>query len=229
MLILEVETATPRGSVSLVDEKGVILEHDSSGAATHATWLLPAIRDLLEKAGISLEEVDGFAVSAGPGSFTGLRIGLSTIKGLCLATGKPVVAVPTLDAMAELAGSRQQLICPLLDARKKEVYAALYRHLPGEKIRRESRYLVMAPRALAEEIGEAVFFLGNGVDLYRDLLAELLEEKATFSSAELRHPRASLVGRIGLNLLQRGQSAHYDELEPLYVRPSEAELKKQGR
>jgi tRNA threonylcarbamoyladenosine biosynthesis protein TsaB len=190
---------------------------------------MPAIGGLLKEAQLSPEEVDGFAVSAGPGSFTGLRIGLSTIKGLCLATGKPVVAVPTLDAMAELVPPCSHLICPLLDARKKEVYAALYRHLPEEEVRREGDYLVMDPRLLAEMIHQKVFFLGNGVDLYRDLLADLLGEKAAFAPAQLRHPRAAMVGRVGLRLLERGQSDSLDELEPLYVRPSEAELKKHGR
>lgn len=228
MPILAVETATPQGSVSLVGEEGVILERQSGSTSSHAIWLQPAIRDLLADASFALEDVDGFAVSGGPGSFTGLRIGLSTVKGLSLATGKPVVAVPTLDAMAELVPASRQLICPLLDARKKEVYAALYRPLPGGILRRESDYLALAPRALAELIDERVLFLGNGLDLYGDLLADLLGEKAVFASKRFRYPRAAAVGRLGLRLLAQGQAGDLDELEPLYVRPSEAERKRRS-
>jgi tRNA threonylcarbamoyladenosine biosynthesis protein TsaB len=226
--VLAVETATPQGSVSLVGEEGVILERQSGSNTTHAIWLQSAIRDLLAEAPFALEDVDGFAVSAGPGSFTGLRIGLSTVKGLSLATGKPVVAVPTLDAMVELVPVNQQLICPLLDARKKEVYAALYRRLPGGTLRRESDYLVLPPQALAELIDEKVLFLGNGVDVYGDLLADLLGKRAVFASKRFRHPRAAAVGHIGLRLLAQGQADDLDELEPLYVRSSEAEQKRRS-
>lgn len=229
MRVLAVETATPVGSVSLVGEEGVILESGSGAVTTHSTWLLPAIGDLMAAAQLSLEDVDGFAVSAGPGSFTGLRIGLSVVKGLSLATGKPLVAVPTLDAMAELIPFCRHLVCPILDARKKEVYSALYRHFPGGAVRRQSDYLVLPPRALAQMIAEKVLFLGNGVDRYRNLLAELLESKALFASDRFRHPRAAAVGMLGLRRLARGQIDDLNGLEPLYVRPSEAELKKLSR
>ncbi len=229
MRVLAVETATPLGSVSLVDEDGVILERESGAVSAHSTWLLPAIRDLLATARLSLEEVTGFAVSAGPGSFTGLRIGMSTVKGLALATGKPMVAVPTLDALAEMIPFCRHLVCPILDARKKEVYAALYRHLPRGGVRRQDDYLVLAPRDLACMITERVLFLGTGVDLYRDLMMELLGKKVLFASAHFRHPRASAVGRLGLRRLARGQADDLDRLEPLYVRPSQAELIRKGR
>ena len=229
MRILAVETATPLGSVSLVDEEVVILERESGAATTHSTWLLPAIGELLREAGLSPGEVDGFAVSAGPGSFTGLRIGLSTVKGLSLATGKPVVAVPTLDAMAEPVPPCPHLICPLLDARKEEVYVALYRHIPGGSLRRQGDCLVMPPRMLARMISENVFFLGNGVDHYRELLVELFGEKAFFASSNLRYPKATTVGQLGLRLLAQGRTEDVDGLEPLYVRLSEAELKNRDR
>jgi tRNA threonylcarbamoyladenosine biosynthesis protein TsaB len=229
MRVLAVETATPLGSVSLVDEGGVILERESGVAITHSTWLLPAIRDLLIEAQLSPGELDGFAVSVGPGSFTGLRIGLSTVKGLSLATGKPVVPVPTLDAMAELVPPCPHLICPLLDARKKEVYAALYRHLLGGPLHRQGDFLVLSPHALAHLIDEKVLFLGNGSDLYRELLVRLFGDKALFASANLRYPKAATVGQLGLRLLKQGCTEDLDGLEPLYVRPSEAELKRRSR
>jgi tRNA threonylcarbamoyladenosine biosynthesis protein TsaB len=229
MMVLAVETATPVGSVSLVSDEGLIQERDSETVTTHSSWLLPAIRDMLVSARMTLEEVDGFAVSSGPGSFTGLRIGLSVVKGLSLATGKPVVAVPTLDAMAELIPFCRYLVCPLLDARKKEVYAALYRFPSRGSVRRDSDHLVLAPNNLVQMIKEKVLFLGNGAQLYRDLLRDLLGKKAIFASPRFRHPKASAVGQLGLHRLAQAKTDDLDALEPLYVRPSEAELKRAGR
>jgi tRNA threonylcarbamoyladenosine biosynthesis protein TsaB len=229
MLVLAVETATPVGSVSLVSEQGLIQERGSGTVTTHSIWLLPAIRDMLASARLILEEVDGFAVSSGPGSFTGLRIGLSVVKGLSLATGKPVVAVSTLDAMAELVPFCRHLVCPLLDARKKEVYAALYRFPSRGSVRRDSDNLVLAPSNLAQLIKEKVLFLGNGAQLHRDLLADLLGKNARFASARFRHPKAAAVGQLGLRRLAQAKTDDLDGLEPLYVRPPEAELRRLGR
>jgi len=228
MLVLAVETATHVGSVSLVSEEGMIQERGSGTVTTHSIWLLPTIRDMLAAARLTMEEVDGFAVSSGPGSFTGLRIGLSVVKGLSLATGKPVVAVPTLDAMAELVPFCRHLVCPLLDARKKEVYAALYRFPSRGSVRRDSDHLVLAPGNLAQLIKEKVLFLGNGAQLHRDLLTDLLGKKALFASARFRHPKASAVGQLGLRRLAQAKTDDLDALEPLYVRPPEAELKRLG-
>ena len=228
MLVLAVETATPLGSVSLVDEGGVIAERDSGSVTTHSTWLLPAVGELLAEAGVSMRSIDGYAVSVGPGSFTGLRIGLSTVKGLALAAEKPLVGVSTLDALAGLVPRCRYLICPIIDARKKEVYAALYRHR-GEEIHRESDDFVLPPGTLADMLAERVLFLGTGGDLYRDVLTESLPGKALFASGRFRYPRAGSVGKLGLRRLAGGQVDPLDRIEPRYVRLSEAELKKAGR
>jgi tRNA threonylcarbamoyladenosine biosynthesis protein TsaB len=226
MRILAVETSTPVGSISLVAEDGVILGRESGEVSTHSTWLLPALRGLLAEVGLAADQVDGFAVSVGPGSFTGLRIGLSTVKGLALATGKPVVAVPTLEALAHSVPRCRVLICPILDARKKEVYAAFYLQDQDGTLRCQGQEMVLRPGALAEMISQRVLFLGSGVDLYRDVLTAALGKKAMFASARFRHPRAAEVGKLGLKRLVGGQVEDLDSLEPKYVRPSEAELKK---
>jgi tRNA threonylcarbamoyladenosine biosynthesis protein TsaB len=228
MRILAVETATPGGSIALVSEQGVLGESQSGEETTHAAWLLPAVSLLLRKTGFSLHRIDGFAVSAGPGSFTGLRIGLSTVKGMALATGKPLVAVPTLDALAEAVPRCRRLICSILDARKKEVYAAFYRRSSQDGLSRLGPYLVLPPHDLAEHVHDPVLFVGNGSEVYGPLLRELLGAKAVFASRRFRFPRAAVIGRLGLSRLALGQADALDTLEPLYLRPSEAEMKKAG-
>jgi tRNA threonylcarbamoyladenosine biosynthesis protein TsaB len=225
MRILAVETTTPLGSIGLVDEDGTILERDSGPVTAHSTWLLPALEGLMTEAGLTAGDVDGYAVSAGPGSFTGLRIGLSAVKGLALATGKPVVAVPTLEALAHAVRRCRVLICPILDARKNEVYAALYSRDGDGPLSCRHDERVLSPRALGGEISQRVLFLGTGVELYREVLEEILGKRALFASARFRYPRAAQVGRLGLRRLAQGQIEDPDTLEPRYVRPSEAELK----
>jgi tRNA threonylcarbamoyladenosine biosynthesis protein TsaB len=190
---------------------------------------LPAIDRLLTASGTALGQVDGFVISAGPGSFTGLRIGMSTVKGLALASGKPVVAVPTLDVLAEAVPRCRLTICAILDARKKEVYAATYRRTSAAAMNRESNYMVLPPSDLARTISQRTLFVGNGIDLYEGLLREILKEKALFASGRFWHPRAVILGRLGLRRLACGDADKLDGLEPLYIRPSEAEIKKASR
>src|SRR5574340_111067 len=121
MLVLGIETATKTGGVALINEKGVIAEYTSNIEVTHSERLMANVDRLLKDTGIALADVEGLAVSIGPGSFTGLRIGIATIKGIVLATGKPVAAVPTLAALAWNVPHAAHAVCPLLDAKKKEV------------------------------------------------------------------------------------------------------------
>jgi len=229
MRILAVETATPQGSIALADDSGVLVEIQSPEGMAHARWLMPAIEQLFRETGLSLEEIDGLAVSAGPGSFTGLRIGLSTAKGLALAAGKPVVAVPTLDALARPVPSRRRLLCPILDARKKEVYAAFF-HPDGKGgLTRQTDDLALPPDRLAERIAEPVLFAGNGIDPYRQVLEAVLGRRALFASKRFHFPRARAVAELGLIRLAGGRADALESLEPRYVRLSEAEMKRQKK
>lgn len=229
MRILAVETATLLGSIALADDSGVLAEIQSPEGMAHARWLMPAVESLFRQTGLSPQEIDGLAVSAGPGSFTGLRIGLSTVKGLALGTGKPVVAVPTLDALARSVPRCRRLLCPILDARKKEVYAAFFRPDEDGRPARRSDDLVLPPDRLAGRIDEPVLFIGSGIEPYRPLLSAALGRTALFASKRFHAPRAGAVAELALLRLAEGRPDAMETLEPRYVRPSEAEVKKRER
>jgi tRNA threonylcarbamoyladenosine biosynthesis protein TsaB len=232
MRLLAIETSTVTGAVALLETGRVVAESRVSIAVTHGERLMAAIDGVLRSARWELADVQAFAVALGPGSFTGLRIGLSTIKGLAFATGKPVVGVPTLDALAWRLPYCAYPVCPVLDARKNEVYAALYRTREGWL------ELLAAPRAvppatLAEELRDAtegpLVFVGDAVLPFGTVFVEVLGPRALLAPADLRLPSAVTVGELGASALARGEPADPADLVPLYVRPSEAELARERR
>jgi tRNA threonylcarbamoyladenosine biosynthesis protein TsaB len=230
--VLAVETSTLTGAVALLESGGVVAESRVSVAVTHGERLMAAIDGVLRSARWELGDVQGFAVGLGPGSFTGLRIGLSTVKGLAFATGKPVVGVPTLDALAWRLPFCAYPVCPVLDARKNEVYAALYRTHDGRLDLLEAARAV-APATLAEELRETtegpVVFLGDAVAPFASLFAGILGPRARLAPADLRLPSAATVGELGGWALGRGEATDPAGLIPLYLRPSEAELARERR
>lgn len=219
------DTSTMMGSVALVEDDRVISEFALNLQTTHSQRLLPTIDRLLKSSHCPIELIDGFAVALGPGSFTGLRIALSSVKGLAMASGKPVVGVSTLEALALNLQSSRHLVCPLLDARKKEVYAALFRFDQSENLVRLQEDSVLPPEAVLAEIEQTTVFLGSGAELYRDLIREKVGSKAIFAPINLRYPRAVNVARLALPRLQRGETMEIESLTPTYLRRSEAELK----
>jgi tRNA threonylcarbamoyladenosine biosynthesis protein TsaB len=222
--ILAADTSTKTGSVALVEDALLIAEYTLNVSETHSARLLPTIDRVLTDAGIGINEVDGLAIAAGPGSFTGLRIGLATFKGLALAGNKKLVAVPTLDALASSLAFCAQLVCPMLDARMGEVYAALYR-FKGSSLERISQDLVVTVEDLFREVDEPVVVSGDGIPLYRDRIVSVLGDRAIFAHPRFWIPRAVNVAAIALPRLERGESDDIDALAPIYVRQSEAERK----
>lgn len=232
MRLLAVETSTPTGAVALLEAGRVVAESRLSVEGTHGGRLLGTIDGLLGAAGWTVRELDGLAIAVGPGSFTGLRIGISTVKGLALATGTPVVAVPTLPALAWSLPFAAHPLCPVLDARKGEVYAGLFRTTRG-RLERLGPDRAVAPRALAEglagEPGGPVVFLGDGVSIYGDVFTEVLGEAACLAPPGLRLPSAVTVGALGAEALAHGDIVDPAALVPIYLRPSEAELARERR
>ena len=221
MRILALETATLAGSVALLDGSRVVGESLLDIALTHSERLMAMVDRLLKDCGWSVSALDGLAVSIGPGSFTGLRIGIATAKGLALALGLPVAAVPTLDALAWNLPFAGTPVCPLLDARKGEVYLALYRW-NTDRMERRSEYLALSPRAAAEGLIPPVIVVGDGVAACRPFLAAL-GAGLHVAPATAGTPSAAIVGRLGHAMLECEQAVDPDALVPMYLRPSEAE------
>lgn len=223
MRLIAIETATTVGSISIIDDEKVISEFTLNVKATHSEKLMAAFDHLLSGSGLTINDMDGIAVSIGPGSFTGLRIGLSTAKGLSYASKKPLLAIPTLDALALNLPFSRYLVCPILDARKGEVYTALYRD--SEKVTDD---MAVKPASLIEMIKEDTVFLGDGVSAYRNILKEQLRDLYHEAPLPLQLPKASNVAILALDRLRNNEADDPFALVPRYVRKSEAEIKWKG-
>jgi len=225
MKVLGIDTSTSCGSVGLIDNGEVIADYLLNISITHSERLLGAIELVLKEAHCNMESLDGWAISLGPGSFTGLRIGVSTIKGLAFATGKPVTGVSTLDVLASQMATTPYLICPILDARKQEVYTAFYRYEKGNTLKRLSPHQAIRPEDLIKKINEKTIFPGDGVKTYRNFLLNSLSSLVIFPPAPLHFPHGSMVAKLGSELLQKGECLDLATFTPIYIRPSEAEIK----
>jgi tRNA threonylcarbamoyladenosine biosynthesis protein TsaB len=218
MRVLAVDTSTMAGGVALLEDARVVGESLLDVRTTHSERLMVAVDRALADARWTPATLDGLAVAIGPGSFTGLRIGLATVKGLALALGRPIAAVPTLDAMAAGQAWASRPVCPVLVARRDEVFTALYRW-DGEAMRREWDFLALSPAALAARLVEPVIGVGDGAALVDSpWLTPVLPVR--------RGPSAAVVGWLGGERLRRGDTVGPADLIPLYLRPSEAELKR---
>ena len=243
MIILGIDTATATASAALVEngrlvaeETGADLPASQNGAqvprSNHAEILLPLIDRLLERSGVRLTDVSAFAVAIGPGSFTGLRIGLSTVKGLAYGSETPVVGVSTLAAVAARVNDSEGFICPFLDARKREVYAALFCR-KGEALERVSDDVVAAPEDVVESVrrrlnGEPCLFIGDGTKSYADMIKEGLGACGVLASGDGYRSTASAVARLAEEKIHREEIDPVGPLAPLYLRLSEAEMKRKS-
>lgn len=223
MIILAVDTTTFSGSVALLDDTNLVAELNMDSAKTYSERLLPSINFLLEANDLSIKDVEAYAVAAGPGSFTGIRIGLSTVKSLAYASSGPVASVSTLEALAlKLAHPHRGLVCPVVDAKKKEVYAALFELQKGRLKEivpqgnyKSGHFLSLLPTH------RIISFIGNGTLVYRGKIIDYLRDKARFParSCFIAHE----VGLLGYELLRQGKGVSFEALKPMYFRKSQAE------
>ena len=191
---------------------------------SHARSLTQLVERVLADAGLGIADVEALAVSIGPGSFTGLRVGLALAKGIAFAGGLPIAPVPTLEALAWAAEAAPgEAICAALDARKKEVYAALFTMTP-EGPRRDTPDEALAPMALAARLPRGCVLVGDGGDVY----GEVLGKHAVLRPFATHHPRGGIVARLGWQRLRAGAAEPIGPLEPVYVRPPDAELPRTG-
>jgi tRNA threonylcarbamoyladenosine biosynthesis protein TsaB len=211
-----------------MEDDHLVIEVTLNTKDTHSKHVLGLIDSALALSGVTLETVDAYAVTTGPGSFTGLRIGLSVIKGMALGGKKPVVGISSLDALAIQGHVRQGLVCVLMDARRKEVYCARYVSEKG-KLKRTVDAAVVSPEKALSDLVEECTFIGSGAVLHQDLILSTLGEKAFFPPPSCHGIRASSVAYLGLRQLRNPQKIKEDPLAPEYLRASDAELKWNGR
>ncbi len=223
MKILAVDTATKSCSVAVTDNHILLAEVNLGREQTHSRHLIEMIDSAVFLSGLSLSDIDGFAVTRGPGSFTGLRIGISTVKGLAAANGKPVVGVSTLDSLAFRFSSSSYPVCVMLDARKNEVYFSVYRFDDGI-MKKEGEEQVLPPGNVIEGITEPYLFAGDGAIGYKDVIKDRLNRKAMFVSGERNRIRASSVAEISLKRFDSQETDNISDLVPRYIRKSDAEI-----
>jgi len=222
--ILGVDTATKSCSVGIVDKESLIAEITIAAGRTHSTHLMELIDKVIGLSGLTLHDLDGFAVTSGPGSFTGLRIGMSTVKGLAVASGKPVAGVSSLEALAMQCFFSSGLICPLLDARKGEVYSCLYRFQDG-LLKREIRATVRPLGRAISDINEPCLFVGDGAFLFKKPIVDQMGRLAHFVPACQNTIRASTVAHLSMSRFENHDTEDLGMMVPHYIRKSEAELK----
>lgn len=222
-VVLALETATACGSVALVADDSCIAEFSLHSGLTHSRRLLQGVEYLMREAACGWDDIDVVAISTGPGSFTGLRIGMSTAKGFAMAADKKLVGISTLDGLASQLHSTRQMICPVLDARKNEVYAAFYRSDADGTVQRVTEYMAIDPQALGRMVREPTIFIGDGVGLCAEIF-DRLGEMAIVPPAGIFFPRAAVIGTLAVASWKRNEVLAAATAVPLYGRPSDAEI-----
>lgn len=229
MKILALDSSGLVAGVALTEDDTLVAEYSTNYKKTHSQTLLPMLDEIRKMVELDLHSIDVIAVSAGPGSFTGLRIGSATAKGLGLALGVPLAAVPTVDALAMNLYGCEKLICPMMDARRSQVYTGLYtfeKKEEGYGLCAQLPQCALPVQELAERInalGREVIFLGDGVPVYREMLAQLLTVPYSFAPASCSRQRAASVAVLGGVYAKEGKLVSADAFAPEYLRMSQAE------
>ena len=241
MKILALDRSGLVASAAIVEDDVLIAEYTTDYKKTHSQTLLPMLDEIRQMIDLELHTIDAIAISAGPGSFTGLRIGAATAKGLGLALNLPLVEVPTLEGLAFNLWGTDKLVCPIMDARRNQVYTGIYEFCKEEIPEKESseHQLVMhsikeqcaiAVDELVEELnrlGREVIFLGDGVPVYREQILQKLKVPCSFAPAANTRQRAASVASLGAVYYAHGRTVTAAEHEPEYLRKSQAERERE--
>ena len=239
MKVLGIESASMVASIAMVEEGNLIAEYTVNHKKTHSQTLLPMIDEIVRMTEANLDEIDGIAISAGPGSFTGLRIGSATAKGLGLALNKPLLHIPTLDAMAWQLWGSDGLICPIMDARRGQVYGGAYdcssEELPKAVIPADAldlnAFLAKVQQVVLDEATpwKRVVFLGDGVSVGKAVIEQSLTCPYCFAPAHVNRQRAAAVAALGEIYLEKGWTEAAEEHSPDYFRMSQAERERKEK
>ena len=242
MRVLAIDSSGLTATVAIVEDEQTIAEYTTNYKKTHSQTLLPMIDEMVRMVDADLKDIDAIAVAGGPGSFTGLRIGSATAKGLGLALDKPLIHVPTVDAMAYSMYGCEDIICPIMDARRKQVYTGLYSFshkknedggLYDEPVFQVLRMQMAVPvEELIRHLNvyrRRVVFLGDGVPVYKEMLAEGLKVPYSFAPSFMNRQRAAAVGALGIRYYEEGRYESAAEFRPEYLRKSQAERERAER
>lgn len=231
MKILAIDSSGLVAAVAVVEDDNMLAEYTVNYKKTHSQTLLPMLDEIAKMIELDLNTIDAVAVAAGPGSFTGLRIGSATAKGLGLALDKPLVEIPTLEGLAYNLYGTDKLVCPMMDARRSQVYTGLYQ-FRGEKLEVLEGQTAISVQELTEklnETGREVIFLGDGVPVYRDRIQENLKVPYQFAPAHVNKQRAGAVASLALQYLAEGKTVSARDHRPDYLRLSQAERERAER
>ena len=230
MRILALDSSGLVATVAIVEDEQTVAEYTVNYKKTHSQTLLPMLDEIVKMTEFDLNTIDAIAVAGGPGSFTGLRIGSATAKGLGLALNKPLLHVPTVDGMAYNLFGCKGLICPMMDARRNQVYTGIYRYENQFEIVEEQ--MAISVEELIEKLnqyGEQVTLLGDGVPVYENLLKEGLKIPYSFAPAHVNRQSAAAVGALGMQYYKEGKIETAKEHQPDYLRLSQAERERAER
>lgn len=225
MKILAIDSSGLVASVAVIENDTMLAEYTVNYKKTHSQTLLPMLDEVKKMIELDLETIDAIALAAGPGSFTGLRIGAATAKGLCLALNIPLIPVPTVDALAYNLAGDAALVCPLMNARRNQTYTGIYR-FDGNHMITLREQCVLSLEEIIEELnerGEAVVFLGDGLPVFKEQIEELCKISYRFAPAHMNAQRAGAVAFLGKQLFEEGKAISSDDFSPTYLRLSQAE------
>ena len=221
MKILVIDTSGPVCGTAVVDEEKVYSEFTAQNRNTHSASLMPMVESALKAAGTELSGIGAIAAVTGPGSFTGVRIGVATAKGLAHGAGIPCIPVDALEALAESAGEFEGVVCPIQDARAGQVYGAAFHN--GERLTGDAPLKLEEYLDRVERLGERFLFLGDGAPVHRETIGARLGEKAVFAPPFRSYLRPSAAGRIALS---GKETTDYLGLQATYLRPPNAQKNK---
>lgn len=229
MKILSIDSSGLVAAAALMSDGMLVGEYTIHNKKTHSQTLLPMIADMMKMAEVGLDELDCVAVSAGPGSFTGLRIGASTAKGIAWTLGIPIVPVSSLMGLAANISERGVIVCPIMDARRGQVYYGIYRSAEGipEVLAEPDAAAVEAVVEQINAIGERTIFLGDGVPVFEQVIREKASVEVCFAGAPDRYQRGASVARIGSLLFEQGGCVAAEDFAPVYLRKSQAERERE--
>lgn len=233
MKILAVDSSGLVASVAVVEDEVLLAEYTINYKKTHSQTLMPMLQEVKAMTDLDLSSIDAIAIAAGPGSFTGLRIGSATVKGLGFALDKPIVEVPTLEGLAYNLWGTTQLVCPMMDARRNQVYTGIYRFVPQgrhwcmETVQEQCAADVTEILQICNDLGEPVIFLGDGVPVYEEKIAENCRVPYTFAPANMNRQRAASVAALAVVYASRNKVVTATKHVPEYLRKSQAERERE--